>query len=421
MSKKQKKRQFDHSVVRLVIRNIQGYSTYPVLAKRVKRQVNVCPQLDQLKQRVLDLLLLRQSKRKAKLVQWIVAWQTHAASGLPHLDILLVYDKNVNANYTTYDYLIKDLSILQREVGDEAGVGHVWVTPYSSKKLNRAILDYGQKQDPAVITNLSLQRKQQMVAVSLLKADPYCHLELQMLKDPLHFNLEQYCRQHDLFKHISGWSSIKTKLKDSQLAAANLQLRSKSGFRYIDNTLIEANLNSDQLKVYYSWNGYQTIVDKLNEIVVYGGKRPFKTKQLLLVGKPNTGKTSLIRQIQKYTAVYHMDVSNWFPCYRDGVYPVIAWNQFKLKGGMPHTDLLKFLEGYPMDLQYKGGSSLRRDNQLTIMTSNMSLDQHLKLKFKDEEQRNLARANLRVRIEQIILPSGVDLFMLQKLLISGEL
>ena len=409
---------FDNSIYRLIIRNIQGYGTFQIQPKGLKRAVAVSSQLDKLKQRVLDYLLQQQSKRTVKPIHWSIAWEVHAGSGLPHLDILIVFQKNVRVVPTAFDYLIKDLKIKQRYTEDQVSHGHVWVTPYSPKKLNKAILQYGFKEDPSVITNLTLQQKQQILAVNLVKADPYRYLQLQMLKDPLNFSLQQYVRKHDLAQYISSWSSIKTKLKDMQDAAANLALKSKKGFKYIDRALIQSNLNSQQLKVYDSWPGYQKIVDKLNQIITYGCKRPFKSKQLFLVGLADTGKTSLIRQIQKYCAVYHMDVSNWFPRYRDGIYSVIGWNQFKLKGGMSHTDLLKFLEGYPMDLQYKGGSALRQDNPLIIMTSNMTLEQHIQFKFKDLRQQVLARQNLRARIEQINLPAGMDLFMLQKLILG---
>ena len=409
---------FNNSIYRLVIRNIDGYGTYPVLPKDTKRAPNVSPRLDELKQRVLDRLLQKQSRRTVKPINWSIAWQTHKGSGLPHLDILIVFQKNVRVVSTAFDYLIKDLNMQQRDVGDSIATGHVWVTPYSPKKLNKAILQYGFKEDPAVITNLTLQNQHELLRVNTLRADPYRYLELQMLKDPLHFNVQQYVRKHDLAQYISSWSSIKTKLKDMQIAAANLKLKDKLGFKFIDRSVIQSKLTSEQLKIYDSWSGYQTIVNYLNQIFIYRHKRPFKSKQLLLIGAPNTGKTSLIHQIQKHTAVYHMDVSTWFPSYRDGVYPIIAWNEFKLKGGMSHTDLLKFFEGYPMDLQYKGGSSLRRDNQLIIMTSNMTLEQHINFKFKDKEQRELAQANLRARIEEIQIPIGYDLFLLLKLLDS---
>ena len=412
-----KKLKFDHSIYRLVIRNIEGYGTFPVPSKRTKRQLDVCPELDRLKQRVLDRLFQKQNKRKFKLINWAIAWQTHPASGLPHLDVLLVFQNKVQPVLTAFDYLIKDLKIAQKYTDDQISRGHVWVTPYSPKKLNKAILQYGFKEDPAVITNLTLQAKQQLLTVNLVKADPYLFLRDKMLKDPLHFNVQQYVRMHNLDHHISSWSSIKTKLKDMQMAAANLKLKNKPGFKYIDRTLIQSSLSPQQLLIYDSWSGYQAIVDKLNQIVIYRSNRFFKSKQLLLVGRPNTGKTSLVRQIQKHCATYHLDVSNWFPNYRDRVYSLFFWDEFKLKGGMSHTDLLKFLQGSPMDLQYKGGSSLRMDNQLIIMTSNMSLDQHIKLKFKDKMQQTLAKQNLEARIQQVVVPESLDLFILQKLLI----
>ena len=409
-------RQFDHSIFRLVIRNIEGYGRFPTPTAGTKRAPHVSPQLDQLKQRVLDLLIQKQSKRKAKLYRWSVAWQTHAASGLPHLDLLVVYDKNFQGFYTAYDYLIKKLNIQQRDVGDDVGVGHVWVTPYSSKKLNKAILQYSQKEDPAPITNLTLQTKEDLTRVHKLKADPYRYLELQMLKDPIHFSVEQYVRKNDLYQYISNWSSIKTKLKDSQQAAANLALKQKLGFCYISRALLQSKLSVSELCTFDSWGGYQIIVNYLNQIVTYGCNRPFKSKQLLLVGKPNTGKTSLVRKIQQYCATYHLDVSNWFPNYRDGVYSLFFWDQFKLKGGMSHTDLLKFLQGSPMDLQYKGGSSLRMDNQLIIMTSNLSLQSHIDLKFKDPMLNLQAKSNLGTRIQEVVIPETFDLFLLLSLI-----
>jgi hypothetical protein len=239
-----------------------------------------------------------------------------------------------------------------------------------------------------------------------------------MDQNPLGFNVEQYVKQNNLAQHISNWSSIKNKLKDMQGAAANLLLKRKPGFQLITRSLIESRLTSQELKTYDSWSGYQTIVDHLNDVVLHRCKRPFKSPQLFLVGRPNIGKTSLVRQIQKHNSVYHLNVSNWYPNYRDGVYTLFFWDEFKLKGGMSHTDLLKFLQGSPMDLQYKGGSSLKQDNPLIIMTSNMDLKTHVKLKFKDALQYNTAMENLHARITEVKVPPNLTLFILLKLIIS---
>lgn len=378
-----------------------------VIPNLIQFKDSTLQQLLQLKKLVLDRLanrscgIYKKSEFYRGLRYYHIAVQRHA-NGVPHLDILLIYYKSIQRRRTDFDYLLK----------------HGNITTY--RKLNAAILEYGKKQDVQALSNIP-QDHTDVLRLFQLKQDPYRYLQLQMLKDPLHFNLEQYCRQHDFYKHISGWSSLKTKLKDSQTAAANLYLKTKPGFKFISRGLIQSQLTPSQLKTFDSWKGYQTIVDRLNQIHTHGCNRPFKSKQLLLIGPPNTGKTSLVRQVQNHCAVYHMDVTTWFPNYRDGVYKLIFWDQFKLKGGMSHTDLLKFLQGSPMDLQYKGGSSLRMDNQLIVMTSNMTLQQHIKFKFKDQQQRTLARDNLAARIEVVLIPPSHNLFFLFKLFkISGS-
>ena len=421
------RKRFDNSIYRLVIRNIQGYGSFQVLPKDTQRAPGVCPQLDVLKQRVLNRLLQKQSKRTVKPVHWSIAWQTHKSSGLPHLDILIVFQKNIITPYTGFDYLIKDLKIAQRDVGDSIGLGHVWVTPYSSKKLNKAILQYGFKEDPAVITNLTLQSKQQLVRVHTLKADPYLYLYNQMCKDPLHFNVQQYVKRNQLSQYISSWSSIKTKLKDMQVAAANLKLKQKPGFKYINRALIQSKLSSTQLKIFDSWDGYQIIVDYLNQIPMYGGYRKMKTKNLLITGSASIGKTSLFHNpnhqphqnpVQDYLAIYPMGMSTWFPAYRSGVYKLILWNQAKLTS-YSYDTILKLLEGSFLDLPTKGGVAPKRDNPLIVMTSNLSLQQMIKVKFGySEEYMQMARKNLAVRVQNVVIPENYNLFLLQKLISS---
>lgn len=414
---------FNHSIFRVVLRNLEGYGTFTPTGS--KRAPGVSPALDDLKQRVLDHLLLKQSKRKSKLVNYSVAWETHSATGLPHLDILLVYERNINLIKSSYDYLIKDLKLQQRDLGDKIALGHAWITPYSSKKLSKAILDYGQKEDPNTLSNLSLESKEDLIRTNKLKADPYRYLELQMLKDPLHFNLEEFVRSHDLAHQISSWSSIKTKLKDMQVAAANLALKSKPGFKYIDRNLIESILTSEQLILYDSWSGYQTIVDYLNQIVTHGYRRPMKTKNLLITGPASVGKTSLFHNphhqsdrscIQDFCAVYHMGMSTWFPQYRSNVYHMILWNEAKLTS-YSYDTILKVLEGSYVDLSVKGGVAPKRDNPLLVLTSNMTLEQMIQQKFNNSASlRALSRQNLSVRIQNVIVPEGYNLFLLQRLL-----
>ena len=389
---------------RLVIPNLEQFKNQPA-------------QLTKLKGDTLNLLL----KKQQHLQHYKIAIETHPTTGTPHLDILLMYSKSVLKTLVRFNYLIKP--------------GHL--TRY--RKLNQAILAYSNKEDQEVLTNLPKtpdpvtnelkEDTSRILSLAQLKSDPYRYLQLQMLKDPLHFNLQEYCRQHDLAQHISNWSSIKTKLKDMQVAAANLQLRHKPGFKYIDRALIQQVFTSDQLTLYYSWSGYQTIVNYLNTMILQKGNRDPKSLNLLITGAPNTGKSALVwhphphdhfNPISSYCSVYPIGMAQWFPKYQSDVYHCIYWNQAKLTS-YSYDTILKLLDGSPLDLPNKGAVSRKVDNPLIIMTSNMTLDQMIHQKFHYSKQyQAMARKNLAVRVQNVIIPDGHDLFILQKLLIPVE-
>lgn len=358
----------------------------------------------ELKYQVLQRIL---SKEKSKDLQYYsVAIQKHL-NGVPHLDILLIYPKSVRFSMNHFDYILK----------------HGDITTY--RNLNQAILDYNKKQDLSPLSNLPEDQSKVLDLQQFIK-DPYRYLQIQMDKDPLHFNLEQYVKIHDLYQYIKGWNSIKTKLRDSQTAAANIRLKSKPGFKYINRELIESTLTPEQLQIYDSWSGYQTIINYLNELNTIKGNRQMKSKNLLITGPPNIGKTSLFSNpnhksdkhcVEDYCAIYPMGMTHWFPKYQSNVYHMILWNQMKLSS-YQYTTILKFLEGSYLDLPYKGGASRKVDNPLIIMTSNMTLYEMIKQKFSySSYYQNMAKDNLSVRIQNIIVPEGYNLFLLQKLLI----
>ena len=250
-----------------------------------------------------------------------------------------------------------------------------------------------------------------------IESEPFALLSEAMQGDPLNFKPWQWIEDNNLQVAASkgNWPKALSQLKKRQQVLANRLLQSRVGIKQITRQLIEATLSPQELSLYDSWSGYQTIVDHLNQIPIYGFQRPHKGKNLLLVGRPNIGKTALAREIRKSVSVYSFGVDNWFPHYENYIYPMVLWNQFYLRA-MPYGQLLNVLEGEPTDLPYKGGSILKRDNQLIYITSNMNLQQHICSRFRDPVARDLSRANLAARITQIKVPQDRDLFVLLKLI-----
>ena len=419
VEKGSKRIQLQASIYRLNISYLTGYGTFQILGKDTKRMIGRCPELDSLKSQVLQRLIFYQKHRGLKY--YSIAWQTHQSTGEPHLDILITYDKNIIKSLSSFNYLLELCS--QRTSETTPGV---FITPYPKTRLNKAIFQYGSKEDPSVISNFP-EDTSSILQTYQFQKDPYTYLQNQMRKDPLHFNLEQYASINNLYKYISNWSSIKSKLKDSQTATANRLLKNKPGFKYISQHLIESVLDSNELERFYSWEGYQIIVNYLNQIVTYSYKRPLKTMNLLITGNPNIGKTSFIQKdfndthncIERYCSLYPMSSKTWWPNYKSETYQLISWNQTKLTA-YSYDVILKVLEGSKVDLPQKGTSTLKYDNPLVLMTSNMTLDQMIKQKFGySQDLMDMARQNLAVRIQNVIVPKGYDLFLLQKLLIPA--
>lgn len=370
---------------RLVIPAIEGYGVRPP---------RDCQRLARLKREVTDLILDRQRPRG--LEHWCVAWQTHSGSGLPHLDILLGYHRAVKNSLKRYDYVLK----------------HGDLTRY--KALNRAILDYGRKQDPCPLSNIDSDR---LLLESEVKGDLYGALQAAMVRNPEGFNAADWLDKHDLFRAASRGNYAKAlkMVRDRQASICHRKLRNKPGFGLISPEKVRQRLSRQEYKTYQSWSGYATIVDFLNQIPRWGLRRPHKTPNLLIVGRPNIGKTTLGRRLSELVASYPLGVRSWFPSYRDGVYRLMRWEEFTLSK-YPYDLLLRLLEGEAMQLPIKGGHVRRRDNQLIIMTSNLTLEEHIRNRFREASARAHARLNLPARVTQVVVPPGHDLFLLVNLL-----
>ena len=381
---------FKGKYFRLVIPNLQDYKDQPQALNILKGDT---------------LALLKDNQNVDGFQYYKIAVQTHT-TGVPHLDILICYKSSVRKSLRRFDYLIKP--------------GHL--TKY--KKLNQAILNYGDKQDPYVLTNFSsfqVLNKQQLLE------NPYMLMQRQMLKDPFHFNAHQWISQNNLAVTISkiNWSKVISLLKHQQQVQCNKILHSKPGFQLITRQLIMSRLTPSQLQIYDSWTGYQTIVDHLNQIVTLGYKRPMKTSNLLITGPKHIGKTSLFHNpyhpsqqvpIQQFVSTYHLGMKTWWPNYKSQIYRLILWNQAKLTS-YSYDIILKVLEGSYVDLPTKGSSVRKTDNPLVVLLSNMTLQQMVNVKFMNSWQKTMALQNLSVRLKQVIVPPNYDLFLLQKLIV----
>ena len=381
---------------RLVIPNLQHHTDPDELLK--------------LKGDTLNLILQRESKKNLRY--YSIAAQTHPTTGIPHLDILLLYQQSVQLSLNRFDYLIK----------------HGHLTRY--KKLNEAILAYGKKQDPSPLSNLP-SNLSVVLSQKRIRSDPYQVLEEAMLLDPFHFDPISWLNSNNLTKDISktSWRSAISLVKQVQQDTCNKLLRAKKGFKLITRQLIQTSLTPSQLATYDSWPGYQIIVDHLNQIPTYGSYRPSGTPNLMIVSAtPGIGKTSLFQDnnplhhsqpISALSSIYIMGMKHWFPKYKSGTYQLILWNQSKLTS-YPYDTILKLLQGFPIDLPYHGGATKKDDNPLVVMTSNLSLERHVHIKFSNLHDRQLALASLRRRITEVIVLPDLELFLLQKLIFSFE-
>ena len=365
---------------------------------------------DLIKKSDLANYLMKQNPidRKKPPEKYLICEQMYD-SGQPHFHAILIYPQRKEIrNPDFYDYL--------------------GIHPNIQIMRNmKSAIPYLYKEDPHPCTNMDVVQELR-VSQAQKSSSLYEFLEQNMKKDPLNFDPLLFCHQHDLTKQIykANYSKAIRLLKDAQRIECNRMLYNKPGFKYIDRALIEQKLSPSELKTYDSWKGYQKIVNHLNIMVKQGGARQQKSMNLLITGEPSVGKTALLWQrnplpgrtsIFNHCAVYPMGMKDWFPDYKSDVYQCIMWNEARLTD-YSYNIILQLLDGSPVMLPAKGGGHKKIDNPLIIMTSNMTLDQMIQQKFSySPSLKEIARKNLAVRIENVIVPKNRNLFLLQKLMV----
>lgn len=350
-------------------------------------------QISRLKEAVFQLLL----QREAKALEHLGVVREAHRDGSFHLHVYLQYLGRRKLSFRHFDYLPKHPNV-------------------QVVRGLREVLDYLIKEDSKPLYSRGFNPRYE-VDKRRIEREPFALLSEAMQADPVNFKPWQWIEDNNLQVAASrgNWPKAISQLRKRQQVLANRLLRSRVGIKQITRQLIEATLSPQELALYDSWDGYSVIVDHLNQVPLHGFQRPHKLKNLMLVGRPNIGKTLLARELRRWVAVYSFGVDNWFPHYENWVYPMILWNQFYLRA-MPYGQLLNVLQGEPTDLPYKGGSTLKRDNQLIYITSNMTLQQHICSRFRDPVARDLARANLGARITEVQVPPQRDLFLLLRLI-----
>lgn len=349
--------------------------------------------------------------RKLHPQKYLVCEQMYD-DGTPHFHVILVYSRRKSIERPDYyDYLGLHPNI-------------------QVMRNMKAALQYVHKQDLTPLTNMDLLH-QRRVSRARDSSSLYQLLEQQMLRDPFNFDVARFFQDHDLFRQVyrTNYSKAISLLRMAQQAKCNSLLQNRRGFIPIDRPLIEQKLSPFQLQIFDSWGGYQRIVDYLNTMNVERGRRQQKSLNLLITGPPSTGKSALFWQrdplpgrssVVNHLPLYPMGMRDWFPDYRSDVYAGIYWNQAKLTS-YSYDVILQLLDGSPVMLPAKGGGHKKVDNPLVILISNMTLEQMIHQKFYyNRSYQVLARSNLAVRVQNLVLPPGYDLFLLQRLLVPRD-
>jgi len=367
--------------------------------------------------------LLNQNKndRTLKPIKYLICQQMYD-SGEPHFHVILVYPKRKEINIQNYyDYLDIHPNI-------------------QTMRNMKAALQYVYKQDPHPFTNMNIVR-QKIVARAKDSKSLYQLLEQQMLKDPVRFDVDDYCATHGIFKQIykANYAKAITLIRRAQPAYARLILHNKPGIKFITPALILEHLNASQYTQFYSHSCYQRIIDRVNQIYTYPNRdqatmAPSKTPHLLIVGDASIGKSALVDHrptpqypypgLMHYYGCYHLSIGQkFFPPYRSFDYRLIRWNQFTIVSDMfpksGYNRLLDYLEGAPSALPQKGRPSVQRqDNPRHILTSNRTLQQHICKTFNSQQSRAMSRRNIGTRIDCVVVPKGKFIHFLRKLFIS---
>ena len=334
---------------------------------------------------VIDALKVHQSQWQ--YMRYAVVLQTHTKDEDKdkHLHLYVSYPKQCRLRLDRFDYLGKHGKL--ERVRD-----YTAILIYMSKEARpRANFDYIE----------DIMRKDFVRAVELLLSQGH--------------NIRQIYRTYSSVVASKNWAGYLRFLSYQEDSQKFLDEAAKPGIRFITPELVQSRLNDEEYQQYHSNPIFKRIVDLINDTVRYGSHRPHKAKALFLTGAPNTGKTTLGRALQRNMGTFTFPDDGWWQGYQSDVFRLIIWNEFNLKR-LQYPTLLKFLQGLRMDMPVKGSHITRSDNPLIFLTSNLTLEELIRTRFRSPQYRALARTNLAARIEEIDI-GNTPVFLILKLLV----
>lgn len=121
-------------------------------------------------------------------------------------------------------------------------------------------------------------------------------------------------------------------------------------------------------------------------------ERRHKQAQLMIVGSPNSGKTSLVIALDSLVRIYWMPTQEQFyDGWGDDDYDLAVFDEWN-NVHHQHAWLMKLLEGGPSRMRYKGGSALKRNYLPIMILTNYTIAEMYSKKV--EEQALRARIKL---------------------------
>ena len=400
----------------LLLKSKTYFLTYPGTSEKTGQKIS--------KENLTEFLLKNNpNDLKVRPEKYLICQQMYD-SGQPHFHAIVVYAKRRVINrHDHFDFL---------------GI-HPNIQAIRNMK---AALQYLYKQDTSPVTNMDLAQ-QRRVARAKDSSSLYQLLQQEMLKDPIHFDLDAYLHNNGIFKQIykANYNKAIALLRRAQPAAARAIYRSKPGLELITPELIQQKLNPAELQQFYSHPCYQKIITHINQINTYpntspASQAPLKTRHLLITGGPDIGKTSLVYHranqvdphpgLAHYYPTYYFSVGQkYFPPYRSFDYSLVNWDQFTIVSDMfpksGYNRLLNYLDGSVSALPQKGRPPVQRqDNPKHILTSNRTLHQHINKTFRSDDALALARRNLPARVDCVVVPQGKDIHFLRKLFVANS-